>query len=143
MYNLLKEIINYFFVALVATLIDFFVFRFSRDELNICLELANIFGFVVGLIINYFLSNIFVFSKSNNIKKRSEILLVVIISVIGLLINTIIVSIFSRIFLKSQFVINHINYDSNKISESFAKVVAIIITFNWNFFARKIFIYKK
>jgi len=141
-----KQIINYFFVAMISSIFDFTLFRISRDIFKFNLEISNTMGFIIGLSINYFLSLILVFKQPIKTKKTHEIFLVILIGLIGLVINNIILNIFSRkilIFMGlAKFISRFIFYHEIKILESLAKIFALIITFGWNFFARKYLVYK-
>jgi len=85
-------------------------------------------GFIAGLLTNFALSCWFVFSKAKN-TRREEFVTFTIIGVIGLLINYGIVSLFSWVLT------------TEGAGFYVAKIIATVVTFLWNFIARKKIIY--
>lgn len=124
--KLIKQIIRFGIVGLVATIIDFLLLFCLTDFLNIYYLVSSIISFIISLLVNYILSIKWVF----DVKKKQtyrEVLLFIILSTIGLLINQLILYIFTDIF---------------NIYYIFSKLVATLIVMIYNFVTRKIFIEK-
>ena len=83
----------------------------------------------------------FVFERKENADRRKEFVIFTILSVIGLLLNELI------IFICIEGIYNHLpllmEYMSRQWAETFGKVVATGIVMVYNFVTRKIFLEKK
>lgn len=119
------------FVGGIATVVDMGVYALALEMLGTGVVVANVLGFILGLITNYLISILWVFKKHNmNIAK--EFAVFSIIGIIGLVINTVIVSLLSNVW----------NAEEVRIMYYVAKVIATLITLIWNFAARKVILYK-
>ncbi len=119
------------FVGGVATIVDFAVAALVREGLGGNDIVSNASGFAIGLVVNYLISILWVFKKHNmNIAKEFAVFSV--IGIIGLVINTAIVSLLSWVW----------NAEEVKIMFYVAKIIATLITLIWNFAARKVILYK-
>ena len=76
-----------------------------------------------GLITNYCLSKKFVFTNNNSMNKIFEIVMYTVIGLLGLVLDTFMLWIFT---------------DKLKIYYMLSKIISTIITFVWNFVARKL-----
>ena len=85
-------------------------------------------GFIAGLICNFILSCLFVFGKSEK-TRQEEFLTFAVIGIMGLLLNYGIIS-FCSLFISMEGLVFYV-----------VKLFATLVTFIWNFFARKIIIY--
>jgi len=126
--NALLQFFRYGFVGLIATICDwgllYLLERLGADPL-----LAAVFGFILGLTVNYALSKVFVFSseeaKTNTL---GEFTVYGIIGVVGLAITEGIMFVLTK-KLKVYFMLS--------------KALATAIVFVWNFTARKLILYRK
>jgi len=123
--NIIREFFSYFWVAIVAFLVNYLCLYILSDFLRINYIISNIISFIFGLTINYILSKKYVF-KSGNINKKTEFMIYAFIGVIGLLIDTCVLWFFT---------------EKVHIYHMISKVISTGITFIWNFAARKIFYY--
>ena len=121
--NLIIQFIRYFFVGGIAAVVNILLLYIFTEIFNINYVISNIMAFVFGLIVNYSLSKKFVFTKDNSINKVFEFLMYTIIGVLGLGIDTFILWLFT---------------DKFKIYYMLSKVISTMITFIWNFIARKL-----
>ena len=126
MNNLLMQLFKVGIVGVVATLLDFlFLFLFT-DVLGMHYLFSAAISFVLSTLFNYVASMRFVFnSKFSKDEKSKELILFVILSVIGLLLNQ---------FLMWFFV--------EKIALYYmaAKIVATFFVMAWNFISRKVWL---
>ncbi len=119
------------FVGGVATIVDFGVAAVVREGLGGSDLISNSAGFVIGLVVNYLISILWVFKK-HNMNLAKEFIGFTIIGLIGLAINTGIVVGLGKVW----------NSETNAVMFYVAKIIATFITLIWNFAARKIFLYK-
>lgn len=145
--ELLKEIFRFLLVGGLATLVDFGVYEIFRflllkgvsDPLN--LVISTSLGFIIGNIINYILSIIFVFKGAKEDKKTQTIkafLIFTLIGVIGLGIkvgvqtggNSLVKMLFDVDGFMAWFL------------DTFVYGVATLIVLIWNYIGRKLFIFK-
>ena len=90
--------------------------------MNIHYLIANIIGFILGLITNYILSKWLVFSKENDLNPVLEFITYAIIGVLGLGFDTLFMWLFTSI-AGLYYMLN--------------KSISTGLVFVWNFFARK------
>ena len=133
--NTLIQFFRSVFVSGIATLFDFGMTAVVREVfIGNDTVFGNIFsnscGFMVGLAVNFALSCIFVFSKSKY-GRAKEFMSFALIGLVGLGINNLIVYLLGIIGMKTGALFY------------IAKIIATLITFIWNFSARKFIIYRK
>ena len=124
--KLFKQIMRFGIVGFIAFFIDYFLLYILTDYFHIYYLISSTISFTVSLIVNYILSIYWVF----DVKKKQtfkEVLLFVILSIIGLIINQIIMYIGSDLL--------HVYY-------MICKLFATFIVMIYNFITRKIFIEK-
>ena len=117
------QFIRYFFVGGIAAVVNIGLLFILVDIFKINYILSNIISFIFGIIVNYCLSKKFVFTNDTSMNKTFEILMYVIIGILGLIFDTCMLWLFT-----SKLDLYY------KIS----KIISTILTFVWNFFARKI-----
>lgn len=123
--KLLLDFIKYFGVGIIAALVNILCLYIFTEIFKINYLIANIISFTLGLITNYVLSKKYVF-KNNKLNRLLEFIIYAIIGIIGLVIDTTSLWIFT-----SQFQIHYM----------ISKIISTGITFIWNFSARKILYY--
>ncbi len=124
--NIYIQLFRYFFVGGFAFIIDFSVFLFFVEYVQVHYLIANVIAFLAGLLTNYLLSLWWVFNNRKIKVKSKELFIFIIIGVIGL-------------FL-SQFLL-YIFIDILHSVITYAKIYTTLITFAWNFVARKIILF--
>ncbi len=115
-------------VGVIAFLIDYGVLFVLTEFVHIHYLLSAMIAFTVSVIFNYIASMRFVFSGRQDLSKRKEFLIFIVLSVIGLGIN----ELFMWILVERV----HLFYMISKIF-----VTAIVMV--WNFVTRKIFLEEK
>lgn len=121
--SLLIQFIRYFFVGGVAAVINIGLLFVFTEICYINYVISNIIAFIFGLVVNYCLSKKLVFTNDNSINKVFEFIMYAVIGVLGLGIDTFMLWIFT---------------DKFKIYYMLSKIISTIITFVWNFIARKL-----
>lgn len=144
----LCEIIRFIIVGGIATLIDYLVMgivlylfdpslypKFYNvwigrvgDPSTIATVISSGLGFCVSLVANYLLSVLFVYEEKGNSKTIKGIILFVVLSVGGLLLNML------GMWL---------GYDICGINEWITKIAMTLIVLIYNYVTRKLFIFKR
>ena len=124
--KLVRQILKFGVVGGGAFLIDYSVLYLLTEFVGIHYLISSVISFIVSLIFNYILSIYWVFDVTKKQTSR-EVFVFVILSVIGLLINQVVMYVGSDLL--------HIYYMLTKLVSTFIVMV-------WNFVTRKIFIEK-
>lgn len=143
----LAEIVRFVIVGGIATVIDYFVmgvilyifdpslypnffnvFYGGGEPKTIATVVGTGTGFVVSLIFNYLLSVLFVYEEKGNSKTAKGVILFVVLSTIGMLLNM------GGMWL---------GYDILGINEWIVKIFMTIVVLVYNYVTRKLFIFKK
>ena len=123
--HLLIQIVNFAFVGFVATVIDFVFLYVFRDVCKLSLIVSNTLSFCISVIYNYIASVTFVFDVDKNKSKKKSFLLFIIFSVMGLIINDIIVY-GATVWFRLYYLLS--------------KIVATLFVMIFNFVTRKKFL---
>lgn len=113
---------RYFVVAGIGYVVDFGALYVLHEFFGVYYLFAAMTSFTLGLIVVYMLSSLFVFTDSKIKSKFLEVGIFSLIGVIGLGILTVLLGILTGIL--------GINY-------LVSKLVATIVVYAWNFFARR------
>ena len=130
------------FVGLAATLVDMGVLVVLKEFLGLKNHtfIAATIAFIAGLLTNYLLSTFWAFRGLNTKSRGAEFTIFAIISVIGLLLNNLIIMLFEDVLGPARVFGEWLPQDKYYI---IGKVVATVIVFIWNFGMRKILLYTK
>lgn len=124
--NTLLQLVRYTFVGGFAFLIDFGLLFALTEYLGLHYLISATLSFIAGLLVNYALSKLWVFSHSKYSDREKEFLLFASIGVVGLLINNVCLWLLSSVI---------------GIWYMLSKIITTIVTYLWNFFARKYIIF--
>ncbi len=124
--KLIQQIIKFGIVGGTAFVIDYGIFTVLSQFLHIHYLIASIISFSISVIYNYILSIKWVFNV-NKKQTTKDFLVFIILSVIGLALNSLIL---------------YISVDLIHIHEMIGKIIATAIVMVYNFITRKIFIEK-
>lgn len=122
--KLIKQIIRFGIVGVIAFIVDYGVLIFLKELFNINLFISTEIAFIVSVIVNYILSIKFVFDVNN---KSNNFIPFIILSFMGLLLTELIM---------------YIGVNKIKINYLIVKIVATIIVMVFNFITRKILLEK-
>ena len=120
--NSLLQFIRYFFVGGVAAVVNIGMLFIFTDVCHIYYLVSNIISFTLGLIVNYILSKLLVFQDKVSLSTSKEFIIYAIIGVVGLGIDTLLMSTFT---------------DTFNIYYMLSKIISTLLVFIWNFGARK------
>jgi putative flippase GtrA len=136
--NATLQFLRYLIVGGCAFVADFCTVWLLK-ELGLHYLVAGVFGFILGVVVNYILSKTLAFSgKKANMSKEAEFALFIVISLIGLGLNSLIVFLLKDISLVPRFVDTTLDWDF-----WVAKVIATAIVTVWNFVANNFFTFRK
>ena len=140
------EILRFLIVGGIATLVDMFamgvvMYLMQKDIypsfINVFINtptpstLATIVGttcgFIIGLIVNYFLSIAFVFNNKGKSKSAKGFIIFTLLSIIGLIIN---------------IIGTYIGFDLMKLNQWLIKIIMIIIVLVYNYISKKLILFK-
>ena len=126
--KLFAQIFKFVIVGGISFLVDFVVYAVMCNILYIHYIIAGIAGFSISVIVNYILSMRFVFQSKGNIRKDKEFVLFVVLSLIGMLLNSFVLFICIDLIFMDNII---------------AKIIATAIVMVYNFVSRKIFLEKQ
>lgn len=130
--NTLIQFFRYVFVGGLATVVDWGISAllfYIVFDCNYAVA-ANTLSFAAGLVTNYLLSTMWIFKKSKVKSKTVEFIGFTLIGIVGLLITAAVTLLFRHWLIAVTMAYQII-----------AKIAATAISFLWNFFARKIFLF--
>jgi putative flippase GtrA len=116
------QLFKYFFVGGIAYTVDFGSLFILTDLVKVHYLISAAIAFTLGLITNYSLSIVWVFSKRTLSNRRLEFIVFSIIGLVGLGLNEVIIWFFTEWI--------HFHY-------LISKIFSTVVVFFWNFFARK------
>jgi len=125
MKKLFAQFIKFGVVGAIATVIDFALLIFLTEVFKLNYLISATIAFSVAVIFNYVASMRYVFTHRENLSRRKEFIIFVVLSVIGLLINNACMWLGVEIF---------------SIDYRITKILATVIVTTWNFITRKIFL---
>ncbi len=152
MKKLLEQIIKFGIVGFICFFIDYFVGLmtlklvealglFAPNTFTVGSQIGAATGFIVSVICNYLLSFKFVFERKEDMNRKAEFTIFLVLSVIGLLLNALIIWICTGlIYGGNSWLQEHVSHD---LMYTGAKVIATAIVMVYNFITRKVFLSKK
>ncbi len=126
--NWFIQLFRYLFVGGAAFLVDYGLLVLLTEVCGLHYLVSATISFIAGLIVNYLLSTSWIFRKSKMENKWAEFLIFSIIGVVGLLLNNLLLYLFTDLA--------HIHY-------MISKLITTAIVMLWNFGARKIILFNR
>ncbi len=141
MRKLFEQIMRFGIVGVISFLVDFTVYTVLCNVIGVHYLIAGIAGFTISVIVNYILSMGFVFKRRDDISRRREFIVFVMLSLIGAGLNELI------LFICIDLIYSNWPWAQSWCAEQLAnigaKVVATGVVMVYNFVSRKIFLEKK
>lgn len=125
MKGLIEQFLKFGVVGAIAFLIDYGVLMLLSQVIGVNPVISASISFVVSVVFNYVASMHYVFTRRDDISRRREFTIFVILSAIGLVINEIIMVIGVNVLGDSALMV------------TITKLVATAIVMVWNFVSRK------
>lgn len=132
MKKLIAQFLKFGVVGFIAFFIDYGVLMFLNQFLGMDSVIASAISFTVSVVFNYLASMKYVFTHRDDLDKRAEFAIFIVLSVIGLLINML-----CMWAGKSFFEAQGIDYEHTALYVTAVKVFATAVVMFWNFFSRK------
>jgi putative flippase GtrA len=129
--SLVGQFLRYLVTGGLAFFVDFGLFALCLYLLEWHYLLANLVGLVAGLVLNYALSILWVFTACKRTlekKKVAEFTLFTLVGIAGVGINQLLM---------------YLMVDGLDLNEMLSKMIAAILVLMWNFGARKLILFKK
>lgn len=123
MQNLIKQFMKFGVVGAIAFVIDYGTMVFLTEVFGVDYLLSTTIGFTVSVIFNYLASMRFVFVHKEDMSRRREFIIFILLSVIGLGINDLLM------FLGVDFV---------GLDYRLVKIIATAVVMLYNFITRKV-----
>lgn len=140
MKKLLAQIFKFAIVGGISFVVDFAVYGILCNVIGVHYIISGVAGFFVSVVVNYLLSMKFVF-VSKDMRKDKEFVIFVILSLIGMLLNSVILFVcIDLIYMNWNWLNKLVDIEFMNL---FAKIVATGIVMVYNFVTRKIFLEKK
>ena len=125
MKKLIAQFMKFGIVGVIAFIIDYGVMIFLTEVFGVPYLISTTISFVVSVIFNYFASMRFVFKRKDDMSRRREFIIFVVLSVCGLAINDVLMWLMvDRLFIDYRI----------------SKIVVTVVVAVWNFVTRKIFL---
>lgn len=130
----IRQFISYVFVGGIAAIVEWVFFWLFANVLNLNYILSTVLAFMFSTAANLILGRLWTFKDNNSYKDKrvKETVLIYVVSAIGLLFNMLLMYIFVTL-LKMD----------TPLLKVVSKVLSTGIVFFWNFFIRKLVIYRK
>ena len=125
MKKLIAQFMKFGIVGVTAFVIDYGVMIFLTEVFGVPYLISTTISFVVSVIFNYFASMRFVFKRKDDMSRRREFIIFIVLSVCGLGINDLLM---------------WLMVDSLYIDYRLSKIVVTVVVAVWNFVTRKIFL---
>lgn len=129
--SLLGQVVRYLFTGGFSFLLDFGLFALCLYALEWHYLLANLIGLIAGLVLNYFLSIVWVFvacKRTLEKNKGLEFALFALVGVVGVGINQLLM---------------YVMVDGLGVNEMVSKMIAAVLVLMWNFGARKFMLFRE
>lgn len=149
--GLLGQITKFGLVGVLCFFVDYFTYRLGNyffETTGIAASfpayvyVSQALGFTDSVIVNYLLSMKYVFARKDNLSRKEEFSIFLILSIIGLVVNEICLYVgLDLIYAHWGFIRNLMSYDFAK--DVFFKCGATGVVMVYNFVTRKIFLEKK
>lgn len=133
------QFFRYLFVGGFAFVVDYGTLMLLVEVFDFNAKAAAVIAFILGLIVNYILSTLWIFKNSKIKNRLAEFAAFAVIGVIGLGINEFIIWLFDDVIAPRQ-PLSFIPQDKYYL---IGKLVSTAIVFIWNFAARKFIIFNK
>ena len=138
MKKIIEQFLKFVVVGGISFLVDFTVYTIMCNVLHIHYIIAGVLGFTVSVVVNYILSMRYVFLSKDDTRKDKEFLIFVVLSLMGMFLNTIL------LYLCIDILYSNLGYLKQLLSNEWmnivAKVFATGVVMVFNFITRKIFL---
>ena len=132
MKKLIAQFMKFGVVGIIAFCIDYGLLAFCTEILHINYLISATIGFTVSVVFNYLASMRYVFTHKEDMSRRREFVIFVVLSIIGLIINNALMWAGVELLQWPDWLQDH--------AYLIVKVFATAVVMVWNFVTRKIFL---
>ena len=125
MKKLIAQFMKFGVVGVIAFIIDFGVMVFLTEVFAVPYLISTTIAFTVSVIFNYVASMRYVFVRKDDMSRRREFIIFVLLSVIGLVLNDVFMWLLVDFFF---------------IDYRISKIITTVLVAIWSFVSRKIFL---
>ena len=125
--KLIAQFMKFGIVGVIAFLIDYGLMVALTEFFGVPYLISNTISFTVSVVFNYVASMRYVFERRDDMSRRREFIIFVVLSIIGLILN----DLFMWLFVSVWF-----------IDYRIVKIIVTVLVAIWNFVTRKIFLEK-
>ena len=125
MKKLIAQFMKFGVVGVIAFIIDFGVMVFLTEVFAVPYLISTTIAFTVSVIFNYVASMRYVFVRKDDMSRRREFIIFVLLSVIGLVLNDVFMWLLVDFFF---------------IDYRISKIITTVLVAIWNFVSRKFFL---
>lgn len=140
MKKLMEQIMKFGIVGVLSFGIDFGIYTLLVYFTPVPLLVANFFGFTISVVFNYIMSMKYVFERKDNIDKKAEFVIFVVLSLVGLALNEFLVWMFVEFTYENIAIVSQLL--THNMMKLIGKILATGIVMVYNFISRKIFLEK-
>lgn len=143
MKKLMDQILKFGAVGFFCFFIDFAIYTIllAVIEWHYDYVIATFWGFTISVIVNYLLSMKYVFVRKDDMDRRKEFVIFVVLSIIGCILNEVLIVLcMNGIYDNWSWLQSLIGREMAKMG---GKIVATGVVMVYNFITRKIFLEKK
>lgn len=123
--SLIEQFLKFGVVGAVAFVIDYGILMLLSQVVGWDPVFSSAISFTVSVVFNYVASMRYVFARREDLSRRREFVIFVVLSIIGLAINS------GCIWLGTQA------FGNGAVAVTATKVVATVVVALWNFWSRK------
>ena len=127
MKKLIAQFMKFGIVGVIAFLIDYGLMVALTEFFGVPYLISNTISFTVSVVFNYVASMRYVFERRDDMSRRREFIIFVVLPIIGLILNDLFMWLFVSVWL---------------IDYRIAKIIVTVLVAIWNFVTRKIFLEK-
>ena len=132
MKKLIAQFMKFGVVGFIALLIDYGLLAFCTEVFHINYLVSATIGFTVSVIFNYLASMRYVFTHKEDMSRRREFIIFVVLSIIGLIINNALMWAGVELLQWPEWLSGH--------AYLIVKIFATAVVMVWNFVTRKVFL---
>ncbi len=126
--NIYVEIFRYLVSGIIAFGADTAILYSLTEYAGLYYLFSSIIGFCAGLLISYIMNVIWVFNDRKIVNKKLEFSIFLIISLVGLAMNSLFMWLLTSVFL---------------VYYIYSKIITTVLVFIWNYFAKKKSLFSK
>ena len=129
--SLLGQFLRYLVTGGIAFVVDFGLFALCLYVFDWHYLLANLVGLVAGLVLNYTMSIVWVFTACKRTLEKQKVAEFVLFALVG----------FAGVGINQLLM--YMMVDGVHLNEIVSKMIAAVLVLMWNFGARKLLLFKK